>query len=37
MNYKLIDQWLKEHNIIFAKNFTDALSHMAKEYKKTII
>ena len=37
MNYKLIDHWLKEHNITLEENFTDALSRMAKEYKKIII
>lgn len=37
MNYKLIDQWLKEHNITLEESFTDSLSRMAKEYKKIII
>ncbi len=37
MNYKLINQWLREHDIILEESFTDALSLMVKKYKKTII
>lgn len=35
MNYKLIDQWLKEHNIALEENFANALNRMAKELKKS--
>lgn len=34
MNYKLINLWLKEHDTSLEESFTDAIIHMAKEYKK---
>lgn len=37
MNYKLINQWLEEYDITLEESFTDALTRMAKEYKKIII
>lgn len=35
MDYKLISQWLEEYNVTLEENFTDALSRMEKEYKKS--
>lgn len=34
MNYKLIKQWLDEHDLSLEQSFTESLRSMAKEYKK---
>ncbi len=34
MNYKVVNEWLKEHEIVMEESFTDALRSYAPMLKK---
>jgi hypothetical protein len=34
MNYKLIAQWLAEHNLVLEQSFCGSLKELSKNYKK---
>lgn len=37
MNYKAVNEWLKEHEIVMEESFTDALRRYTHMFKKSII
>lgn len=37
MNYKVVYEWLKEHEIVMEESFTDTLRRYAHMFKKSII
>lgn len=37
MNYKVVNEWLKEHEIVMEESFTDVLRRYARMLKKSML